>query len=130
MSKRRRPRQPLNRGLDYRRTKFTSSFREKAFADSWEKEAAWNKGHNYGWGILQDLMFQPIRNPAPWQRLGWYFGQPMRCVFKITRREAVIVATVIQWLGTNCGWCWLDATLRSCGYKIVKIETGEGGVPA
>ncbi len=43
-------------------------------------------------------------------------------IFHITKNDRVIVATVIQWLGTNIGFNFLERTLKKCGYKIVKIE--------
>jgi hypothetical protein len=48
-----------------------------------------------------------------------YLKQPY-AVVKITARERFIVATVIQWLGSNVGFCFLREVLKSCGYDIVK----------
>ena len=39
---------------------------------------------------------------------------------KITDRDRLVSATVVQWLGTNCGLCFLRETLEEAGYKIVK----------
>ncbi len=39
---------------------------------------------------------------------------------KITLRERFIAATVIQWLGTNCGMAFLKEALDKCGLKIVQ----------
>jgi hypothetical protein len=39
-----------------------------------------------------------------------------------TDREKRIVATVIQWLGTNCGRSFLHEALKRCGAKIVYKE--------
>ena len=40
----------------------------------------------------------------------------------VSHREATIAATLIQWLGTNVGFCFLESALKRCGYKIVKGE--------
>jgi hypothetical protein len=37
-----------------------------------------------------------------------------------TERDRIVAATVIQWLGTNCGMCFLGNALERCGYKIEK----------
>lgn len=84
--------------------------REKAFRDHWLKENEPCPGVNAGWGILQDLFInhdrtKPIYRPKYLEKM-----QP---------RDRAIVATVIQWLGTNCGWCFLEETLKKCGYTIV-----------
>ena len=102
----------INRSWKYRRTAFND--REKAFAESWEKENVPQHGLNYGHGILQDLFF----TGSPWFS---NLNSRAKAIKIISRRERMIVATVIQWLGTNCGWCFLEETLRSCGYRIEKI---------
>lgn len=33
--------------------------------------------------------------------------------------KEVLSPTVMQWLGTNCGWAFLDSVLQKCGYQIV-----------
>ena len=113
----------MNRGRNHRRTKWVSRLRphepnrEKVFAEEWEKE---NKPHNFwnfGFGILQDLFID--RDP---QFLFRYV-----CSHRISNRERMIVATAIQWLGTNCGFCWLQETLRKCGYELKKIDGDKYG---
>lgn len=37
-----------------------------------------------------------------------------------TPREVAIMASLIQWLGTNVGFAFLESALKRCGYKIVK----------
>lgn len=39
-------------------------------------------------------------------------------VYKLTRREYQIIATVIQWLGSNVGFAFLQECLRQAGYRI------------
>ena len=90
--------------------------REVAFAQEWDKEndSGWNSGTNHGHGILQDL-FVGCSPVFPFTHK-WY-------ELKINRRERMIVATVIQWLGSNCGMSFLDCALKKAGYKIVPIKT-------
>ncbi len=89
--------------------------REVAFAQEWDKEndSEWNSGTNHGRGILQDLFINTEPN--------WPFFHKYYQLF-ISRRERMIVATVIQWLGSNCGMSFLHSTLGKCGYKIVPIR--------
>jgi hypothetical protein len=44
----------------------------------------------------------------------------------VSHREATIAATLIQWLGTNVGFAFLESALKRCGYKIVKCEVTNG----
>lgn len=97
---------------------------EKIFADAWEKENADRRGINYGMGILQDLMVTQRaakRGDLSVRDSFSVFGR-LRVAFEITPRERIIVATVIQWLGTNCGWGFLTECLRKCGWRLVRIE--------
>jgi hypothetical protein len=107
-----------NRGIKYERTAFTEPGlvnREKAFADFWaeENDRKKRRGVNSGWGILQDHFFE---KQHPLSML------PPQAIWKVTNRERVIVATIVQWLGSNVGWCFLGECLKRCGYKIVKAE--------
>lgn len=96
-----------NRGYTYRRVFY--NVREKGFADEWEKENSKQRGVNFGYGILQDLFCERdgIRG--------------VTTKFWITYKERYIVATVIQWLGSNCGMSFLHEALKRSGYKITKI---------
>ena len=100
----------INRGWRYSRIEHNP--REKAFADQWEKENVPIRGMNYGHGILQDLFFcgDPYWNPM----------RMRRCTKRISNRERMIVATIVQWLGSNIGWAFLQDALKQCGYEIVK----------
>lgn len=83
--------------------------RENAFMKRWEQENKRSRGVNYGCGILQDLFFDGDR----------YHN---RMVHKITKRERWIVATVIQWLGTNCGFGFLYEVFEDCNYVLTMKE--------
>lgn len=93
----------FNQGLFPERTEFNN--KEKAFSETWKKENKIESHVNQGQGTLQNLMFD--RNNEP-------------CYY-ITKNDRVIVATVIQWLGTNIGFNFLERSLKKCGYKIVAI---------
>lgn len=85
--------------------------REKAFHDQWLKENIESAGVNYGFGILQDLFFERSGNPMGMMGT--------KCLERISERDRMIVATVIQWLGSNVGMCFLNEALRQFGAKIV-----------
>ncbi len=115
----------LHRGLHSHRLRPEANCpREVAFAEEWEKENNRDQFTTRA-SLLQQLMLLYSEHP----RRGFFrdylcaFGAPYRKVaFRIRRRDAVIVATIIQWLGSNIGFCFLEMALRRCGYKIVKIE--------
>lgn len=84
--------------------------REKAFHDEWLEENDPLSYINNGYGILQDLFITPT---GP---LG-----KKKFEIDINSRDRMVSATVIQWLGSNCGMSFLDAALRRFGHKITKI---------
>ena len=86
--------------------------REKAFHDQWQRENIPISGINHGQGTLQDLFIN--RGTEPLAQPKWDL--------EITKRERMIVATVVQWLGSNCGMSFLEVALEKCGYKITPIE--------
>lgn len=100
-----------NIGVSYDRTQFNE--REKAFADNWMLQNKPVPGLNYGLGTLQDLF---VSNPHP-QSL-----ERRQITEKITDRDRMIVATVIQWLGTNCGMGFLSETVEEFGYVLKPKE--------
>ena len=102
----------INRGIRHKRTEFIDPYnqinKEKIFADAWEEENIPKSWLNQGYGCLQNHF---ITRPN---------FHTMEATHKINLRERMIVATIIQWLGTNVGWCWLNETVEKCGYKIIK----------
>lgn len=79
---------------------------ERAFADEWLQECTPHPGINYGNGILQDLFLGNHRPPIDHQLL--------------SDREHMIVATVIQWLGTNCGRSFLKQVNMRTNNQLAK----------
>ena len=105
-----------HRGLGFDRTLhfWGSAPRERVFAEAWQEENDPNQVINCGLGRLYDVVgfsWGPV-DPANPRRPSRFY--PLR------RRDCVIVATVIQWLATNVGFCWLEETLRRAGYRIVR----------
>jgi len=98
---RKRKANPRNRGWMFFRSESHANPWERIFAEEWAKACKPNRAINFGYGALQDLFL-----------IGWpYSLEGYRCIARITPREEMIVATVIQWFGTNCGRCWLEETL-------------------
>lgn len=95
-----------NRGHLYDRVQFGGL--EAAFAKHWEEENEPESSVNHGCGLLQNLFFAG----------SWPF---QKCVHMVTRSERYVAATVIQWLGTNCGFAFLQEVLRSEGMYIARI---------
>lgn len=87
--------------------------REKAFYDQWMEVNEPKAGINNGNGILQDLFIDKDHSKASmtteWKEV-------------ITNHERYIVATVIQWLGSNVGMCFLHDALKKVGMKITEFE--------
>ncbi len=84
--------------------------REQAFHDQWQQENAPVAGVNCGHGILQDLFIES----------GDLMGFSKKVIEKINNRDRMIVATVIQWLGSNVGMCFLNEALSRFNAHIVE----------
>lgn len=101
-------------GLGAHRLTHPSSEREVAFVEQWAAE--WTD-------ILGHLLVVPAKEdeagafPDPYCINAW-----QRCPLGApTLRDRQIAATVIQWLGTNVGMCFLDQALARAGYRVVRI---------
>lgn len=73
---------------------------EKALIDFLNEEdipKSWNQGQ----GLLQNLFFGPRQE-----------------YHKLTKDEKMVAATIIQWLGTNCGRWFLRDAFEKAGWKI------------
>lgn len=80
---------------------------ERIIAERWIRANELHKcrGVNSGHGILQDLFVK--------QEFGKHYAD-----LEINQREAYIVSTVIQWLGSPVGSDFMVNCLRLAGYKI------------
>lgn len=109
-----------NKGYLFHRTEFKNPLfpdqinREKVFAENWIEENKRRRGVNFGYGILQDLFIES-------DKIWWFY--PGRIVARINPRDRFIVATVIQWLGTNVGFSFLVKCLNQCGYDVVSRKS-------
>lgn len=59
------------------------------------------KDYSSGYGLLELLMPEGLN---------------------LTQRDAAVAATVIQWLGTNCGFGFYTNCLRKVGERVVRID--------
>lgn len=101
-----------------------SSEREAAFARCWMR---WNHprlraGTNYGLGVLVDLVGVDCRNAHSPGLGGGYKRGPC---WPVRRRDCQVAATVVQWLGTNIGMCFLEEALQRAGFRLVQIQEGD-----
>jgi hypothetical protein len=87
--------------------------REAAFQKHWMKQNEINPGVNSGHGILQGL-FTKVENP--------FSLMSKTTVIQLNARDRQVAATAIQWLGSNCGFAFLQETLKDCGYNITPIK--------
>lgn len=89
--------------------------REKAFYEQWKKENEPRSHINYGHGILQDLFFLQVKD-SPNHFMNVFNN--LYCHTEINKRDRMIVATVIQWLGSNCGMAFLHEAVGKFGYVL------------
>jgi hypothetical protein len=95
---------------------------EKAFQEAWDKQNTPNYTSRFGTG--QDIFIVsknsadnfdgPTRDDISY---GSLYGTEI-CVYKLSVREHRILATFVQWLGTNCGFGFLHEALQRCGRYI------------
>ena len=86
------------------RAKHPLSERERVFLKRWRHENS-AKDHNF---TLRHIMSEDSNT----------YGAT------ISQRDAVVAATVIQWLGTNCGQCFLEMCQKEIAKKRKKANNG------
>lgn len=101
-----------NKGIRVKRTEHNP--RELAIAEHWADECEPKSFLNYGQGLVQNLFMD---RPAK----AWHFFDTYAHII-LSRRERMIAATCIQWLGSPCGFAFLEEALRKCGYTIIRTE--------
>jgi len=79
---------------------------EEVFASEWEKANKRSPGLNGGFGTLELLL-----NDSRWAERP-FFTENIRRWRSISKRDAIVAATVIQWLGTNCGCAFVGECER------------------
>ncbi len=101
---------------------------EKMFQELWNEENS-SERHR-GLGIAQSLFIVSKKSagmfdgPDRDDSLGYdlWSGDSI-CVYDLTEREYRILATIIQWLGTNVGFGFLHEALRRSGYYIASKDS-------
>lgn len=96
---------------------------EKVFYEEWKKEHEDCSNTNFGMGRLQDLLIERIDTSKDLPGAENIPARRWECdgevmVYKVTPRDHAIVATVIQWLGSNVGFSFLSSALRKGGFSI------------
>jgi len=76
----------------YRPERLKHSPEESVYLERWKKENARQAAMNRGYTLLEHILCPPERE---------YPG-------RVSQRDAYVAASVIQWLGTNCGRAFLD----------------------
>lgn len=82
---------------------------EVVYAEQWEIENKRVPELNNGFGALELSLNSPVKDELH----SGLFHYP---ISPITQRDAFVAATVIQWLGTNIGRCFM----QKCVEKIEK----------
>lgn len=112
-------------GVHFRRLNKKHNPREVAFFKIWQKENHYNQ-RSKGDSLLQQLMTERSSEPKEGFNRDFggmsMFGEYVKSHHLITQKEAEIVATTIQWLGSNVGICFLRQALEECGKRIVDIK--------
>lgn len=98
--------QPVHRSLNPDRM---ASYPEAIYLRRWVEEQVRHKNYNGGYGLLE-MILSPTRGPKD----RWNVGTP-EYMPPVSQRDAEVAATVIQWLGTNCGRCFMDAAEKEIG---------------
>ena len=103
-----RKRKLVHKGVWFDRTKAEGGTgpREKAFADTWQKE---------------NIPRRHFLFSSSCSRLEMLMRDESRLI-PVSEESATAVATIVQWLGSNCGWVFLEAALHNAGYRIVPLN--------
>lgn len=107
----------VHKGVLFRRTQDDCHHgrMEKAFAEHWDREQKPKAYVNYGVGALAWIVTGRFEKNI--------FGHDWTPhPEELTQRDATVAASVVQWLGTNVGFCFLEETLRDAGYRIERIK--------
>jgi hypothetical protein len=104
-----------NMGWRIFRTALPELALEREFVKEWQEINTSDSSVNYGHGTLQDLFIGGGHPFAPFS--------PQYAVKKITPMDRMIVATIIQWLGSSIGFSFLKKVLNNGGYDIVPKKT-------
>ena len=126
--------QRQNMGVNWKRTFFPKGGvrpnLELVFMEEWDKENSPTPWINGGIPLTRLLMRSQLKEALSYDGEGrddtrrddLFDGRDNRVeVFRIGRRENQIIATIIQWLGSNVGFAFLERCLRRAGWAVVRI---------
>jgi hypothetical protein len=95
-----------------------STERERAFAEIWEEAQQDNQA-------LHHLMIVSAKEgePGAYKPMG-PFGPAFakKPLGETSERDEIVAATVMQWLGTNVGFAYVEKALAKAGYKLVQTR--------
>ena len=77
---------------------------ERIYVDLWREQNRRQVGVNHGYTLLELLL-------CPDEEVDPLYGHP-RPKSWLTHREAQVATTIIMWLGTNCGQCFIHEAER------------------
>lgn len=72
---------------------------ERKLAEHWENKCVRRPGINNGHDTIESILL----------------GDRIK---KVTARDRYVAASVVQWMGTNCGMSFLEMALRSAGVLV------------
>ena len=131
---------PRNIGIDWTRavgdkTSVGQINLEKIFMEEWNKENTDKVWINSGFGMAQLLMIiseeaarqfdGPNQDGHQYHLFNSFMNGPEMCVYELTEREQRIIATIVQWLGTNVGFSFIVRCLQKAGYAVTDIREPE-----
>lgn len=92
---------------------------ERSFAEQWREQND-QFGDTYSNPAMLRVLLSEPEGPGEMHR---------KPIVEVTQEVASTAATLMQWLGTNVGWAFMESALRRCGYKIVRDESArkDGG---
>jgi hypothetical protein len=101
--------EPKHKSLHQARLKNDFNVAEKVYAEHWIEENKRNSAINRGFTLLEWIL-TPTGQECPSGR--------------VSHRDAEVAASVIQWLGTNCGLAFLG----ECERKIKELQGRQTGL--
>lgn len=107
-----------DKGINVSRVADTRSERELILARRWaeKNDRNYRSNVNRGHGVLQDLFISgggPFSCPLTSER---------NVDLVVSDESRMVAATVVQWLGSNVGFCFLEESLREMGYRLERPE--------
>ena len=100
-----------HKGIFFNRTKELP--REAALQQAWEKHNL--ESERYSGSGCRDFLESLFTDRGKSFGLWWFRSRKLKT---ISNRDRMIVATVIQWLGSNVGFNFLSQALLSAGYVV------------